>query len=1232
MVVRPRLISALVLATVLLQISTAESATKITAVTASKHQEGNPPAHVLDGDTKTRYSQRGKGEWLQLRFSRAVALESLQVGFASGFRTYKFELLFSDDGKKWSSPLALASSGKGDKPELFKFAKTKCQYLRLVNQGSNSNDWINVHTLRIDGIEGATNVAAKSTKPTKSKTKSKSRSPAKPGDITVSEFATTGSVGSPIGISVDNQGRVYVTETRRRKRATPDVRRLSGFMLDAMESQRVEDKSAAIRKHRKDWKAITEKYKEVIWQLVDEDGDGKFDKRSAFYEGFNEDVSGVAAGVLCVDDDVYVTCIPSLYRLRDKDQDGKADEVTELVRGMGIHIGFAGHNLHGPTLGVDGRIYWSMGDKGFRVIRKEDGRDFFYPGHGAVFRAEQDGTGFEVFAAGCRNPEELAFDEFGNWFTADNDGDMGDRERLHFLVEGIDVGWRAFYQYRGRNYNPWLADRLWQLKNDRQPAYLSPPFDYTASGPIGFVYNPGTALSKKYHRHFFLANSSKSTVAFQLEPAGAGFKRINRHTVMSRTFATGLSFGPDGALYAADWGNNGWQPHQRGRVLKLDAQPESLSGPRQETQRLLREGITKRSAKKLAGLLAHADRRIRMSAQFELVKRDEAAILAQSSAANNSKEAATKLLARLHAIWGLGQLGRKNRATVKPVIALLGDAHPEIRAQAAKVIGEAKSTEAADAVAKLLADKEPRVRLMAGVALRHLGKPEHLPLAVKLLEENDDQDDFLRHAGVMALTGIGSKSAGVVVGLKSHPSSAVRAAAVVALRRLKSSQVAVFLSDTDPRVSAEAARAIHDDLSITAALPKLAERLTSSVGANEPLGRRAISANRRLADVDSAVRLARFAANKSESEALRIVAINTLAGWTKSQRLDDIQGHPRGISSADQKLAHAALDRVIGALLGSSSKSIQTATTKAIAALEYGDATQRVTQLAMDKTQDVRIRGSSLEAMKALKAPRLDEALSAAIKDPHDALRATALRVLSQHAPADKKTLDAAKKALGSSSLLERQTAFAALARLDSAGAGQLLLSQLKDLKSLSPEVRLDAVLAGEASKDKGVKAQAEAIKKQLADKPLGLFALASAGGDPKEGRLFFQTSTVARCAQCHRLGGNQNSIGPDLAKIAVKRGHNYLLRAIVQPSADIDAKYRVKQFILASGKTVSGTIVSETDKEYVVAQSADKITRIAKQDVEEQIEQKVSIMPDITKNLTLRQVRDLLAFLKTLK
>ncbi|WP_332910498.1 HEAT repeat domain-containing protein [Algoriphagus boritolerans] len=115
---------------------------------------------------------------------------------------------------------------------------------------------------------------------------------------------------------------------------------------------------------------------------------------------------------------------------------------------------------------------------------------------------------------------------------------------------------------------------------------------------------------------------------------------------------------------------------------------------------------------------------------------------------------------------------------------------------------------------------------------------------ITLLEENKDEDAYLRHAASLALSRIGKVD--VLAGLSTHSSKAVRMGAVLALRRLESPELVRFLSDSEELIVTEAARAIHDDFSVPAALPALGALLSTTPFQNEPLIRRAISANQRV--------------------------------------------------------------------------------------------------------------------------------------------------------------------------------------------------------------------------------------------------------------------------------------------------------------------------------------------------------------------------------------------------
>ena len=267
--------------------------------------------------------------------------------------------------------------------------------------------------------------------------------------LTFTKWSGTLNVPDPVACSVDPQGRVYVTSTTRRKAADLDIREHAAWIPNDVALTSVEEKSAFLRSalapgnlrtprgglkdHNKDgsidWKDLTF-FSERIYQLRDMDGDGTADKITVFAEGFNTEVTGIAAGVLYHQGWVYATIAPDLWRFKDTDDDGVADVREIVVHGFGLHIAYGGHDMHGLSVGPDGRIYWSIGDKGVNVHSKE-GRHYFVPNEGCILRIEPDGSNFEIYARGLRNPQEPAFNEFGDLIAVDNDADFKGEKEYH---------------------------------------------------------------------------------------------------------------------------------------------------------------------------------------------------------------------------------------------------------------------------------------------------------------------------------------------------------------------------------------------------------------------------------------------------------------------------------------------------------------------------------------------------------------------------------------------------------------------------------------------------------------------------------------------------------------------------------------------------------------------------------------------------------------------------------
>ena len=110
------------------------------------------------------------------------------------------------------------------------------------------------------------------------------------------------------------------------------------------------------------------------------------------------------------------------------------------------------------------------------------------------------------------------------------------------------------------------------------------------------------------------------------------------------------------------------------------------------------------------------------------------------------------------------------------------------------------------------------------------------------------------------------------------------------------------------------------------------------------------------------------------------------------------------------------------------------------------------------------------------------------------------------------------------------------------------------------------------------------------------------------------------------------SNIGPPLDKIARQRDADHLLRAIVYPSADIEPKYNSQSVLLFDGQVVQGVIQSEDDQRMILVASDGKKIEIPTDEIDAVAESKQSLMPETTGVLRPQEVRDLVAYLRTLR
>src|SRR5690606_14269364 len=104
---------------------------------------------------------------------------------------------------------------------------------------------------------------------------------------------------------------------------------------------------------------------------------------------------------------------------------------------------------------------------------------------------------------------------------------------------------------------------------------------------------------------------------------------------------------------------------------------------------------------------------------------------------------------------------------------------PEIIAQAAKVLGDVKHRDAGETLVPLLQHDNLRVKFFAAQALGRIAYEPAIGPLLSMIEENQDRDVYIRHAGVLALSRIGSVEP--IAALVDNPSRSLRIAAVLVL-------------------------------------------------------------------------------------------------------------------------------------------------------------------------------------------------------------------------------------------------------------------------------------------------------------------------------------------------------------------------------------------------------------------------------------------------------------------
>lgn len=476
--------------------------------------------------------------------------------------------------------------------------------------------------------------------------------------------------------------------------------------------------------------------KDRVIILEDTDGDGKADKRTVFYEGFNY-ITGIEVGF----GGVYVMSPPNLYFIPDRDGDDKPDAAPEvLFDGFGYKE--SRHNLaNGFTWGPDGWLYGGHG----RTSPSDVGR----PGtpaekrihcDGGVYRIHPTRLVFENFADGTTNPWGVDFDDYGQCFVSN----CVNPHLFHMIQGGHYEPWRnrpsSQYAYERL---PTIADHLHYAGLDLKSSVGTDETLALGGGHAhcGTLIYLGGSFPADFRNNVFMCNVHGHRINRDiLKRVGSGYVASHGKDFALSTdqwfMGVTLRSGPDGSVFVSDWSDTGechtYKPNtQSGRIYKISyGKPDrvQIDLAKNSDAELVRLQLDRND-----WYVRHARRLLQERAAKDAWKGDT--VHGQLSQILSVEDLPTPQ--RLRAVWALWVTGGIDFKQAKGVWLerMLKDKDEYIRAWTIQLLCERDCPATAIPIFEEMAKKDtsPVVQLYLAAALQRIPKEHRWRIASPLL-------------------------------------------------------------------------------------------------------------------------------------------------------------------------------------------------------------------------------------------------------------------------------------------------------------------------------------------------------------------------------------------------------------------------------------------------------------------------------------------------------------------
>lgn len=960
-------------------------------------------------------------------------------------------------------------------------------------------------------------------------------------DLEVTLFASEPMIVNPTSIDVDSRGRVWVCE-----------------VVNYRKSHRPEGDRVVI--------------------VEDSDGDGSADRSTVFYQG--PDING-AQGICVFGSRAVVACSPNMLLLSDDDGDDRADRKETLFTGLGPEHD---HSSHAAVFGPDGKLYWSFGNMGGRVLDKFGNQVVDLAGHpvvdggkpywgGMVFRSRLDGSAFEVLGHNFRNSYEVTVDSFGTLWQSDNDDDGHRAVRLNCVLEFGNFGFLdevtgASWQSERTGMHREVPKRHWH-QND--PGVIPNVVTMGSGAPAGICVYEGDLLPEVFQGQLVICDALDAVVgSYLVESEGAGYRARVVPILTGKKDSwfrpSDVCVAPDGSLLVADWydpavGGHNMSDPEHGRIFRVAPPGRSYRVPEFDFS----------TAGGSVEALKNPNREARYRARKALVELGSEATEALVELYRSKKPRC-----RARALWLLSQDGAQGREWVQRAAS---DADPDIRVTALRAARHS-GMDLLKILKERLRDPSPAVRRECAIALRLDRSEEAAGLWAALAEKHEGSDRWYLEA-----LGTGAEA-----------------------------QWDRFFDAWLGRVGGGWDSPAGRDIVWRSRAEKTPEYLARII----------TNAEVPLTELPRYFRAFDFLRGEKKTEALTQLAFGD--SERNSRRFDFIQAESllrlKGTDAVKdprfEPALEALLDRVAGA-----ARFVDL-----VVSFGYARRFPDLFELAIG-SPDSQL---AVEAARFLLEKRQLGLFEAAISSNDFPRAMQSLRVLGS--AADVRAFDLLLETVQQEpgTLEIRRQATRSLGRTLK---GAVRLVEMIEKDELDEHLHAAAALQLRRAPWREVKAQVARLlpppvtRNETPVPPIAV--LVGLRGSAESGRRVYEREEF--CARCHVVGGMGKAVGPDLSEIGDKLDASALYESILYPSAGISHDYEAWVLSMNSGAVLTGLIVDETS-EIVSIKAADAIIRTVKRlDVLSLTMESASLMPgDLQKQLTTAELVDLVAYLLTLR